>query len=861
MTALVSVPTSGHGQGSGAFARFLTALETAGSRITPRGPGEVAAQCPAHDDHTASLSVSRCETGVLVHCHAGCGIDGILAALHLARGDLFDESRARRAGFTVVAEYPYTDEHGAVLFVKERRWPKDFRQYKPGPDGRREYKLGTVRRVLYRMPDVTAAIAAGAPVWLAEGEKDADALAAAGVCATTWPEGAWTPGARPKWRPEYTATLAGAHVVLVADDDEPGRHTAATIARLLTGAAASVRVVLPAAGKDATDHLAAGHALDDFRALPTQPTADRGEVSDWAEGCEAIPAGYVVPAGYEVERSGIWALREGKDGTERLPVASAPVVVVAAYVDPAGDQLVELVWLDGDRWVTRTVPRSVTKSGRKLVTQLGDAGFPATESDARAVERWLARSEQANRARIPRHTLARWLGWQPGGTFVTGQDAPHRVEPVYSEQRPALAAHHPAGTLDAWQVAVAGLDAYPVAVIVLSAAFAAPLLDVLHLDSFTVDVSGRSTRGKTTAARLAMSVWADPGERGDGLFSWRTTLLAAEKRLNLVRGLPVVLDETRVVKTPELVDQVLYQVPKNHGAARSGGYPSLLPWRTIVISTGEQSALSFTSHQGAGARVLTIARPPFPAGDGAGPAAEALTAAISANYGTAGPAFVTRLRAELAAGRTGALRGRHAHLTAVHRGDSDLSGRRAPLLAALRLGAELAWAWDVAPVEPPDPAVWAEVFHAEELTDNRPEMALDVVREYVAGNYAALWRPGVHTTPPVTGWAGRLVSTADGPTVALLPQRLREVLTRAGITLDAVLPGWQETGTLQQSGTGRGRWQPNVRLDHARPRMYVFTPGVIPLTSGDDPDDAEGTAGGQQSPGTDPTSYDAELPL
>jgi hypothetical protein len=52
---------------------------------------------------------------------------------------------------------------------------------------------------------------------------------------------------------------------------------------------------------------------------------------------------------------------------------------------------------------------------------------------------------------------------------------------------------------------------------------AAPLLDLLGLDSFTVDVSGRSTRGKTTAARTAMSVWADPGERGDGLFSWRTT--------------------------------------------------------------------------------------------------------------------------------------------------------------------------------------------------------------------------------------------------------------------------------------------------------------------------------------------------
>ena len=126
-------------------------------------------------------------------------------------------------------------------------------------------------------------------------------------------------------------------------------------------------------------------------------------------------------------------------------------------------------------------------------------------------------------------------------------------------------------------------------------------------------------------------------------------MLAVEKRLNLVRGLPVVLDETRVVKYPELVDQVLYQVPKNHGQARGAGWPSLLPWSTIVISTGEQSALSFTTHQGAAARVLALTRPPF--GTGAvdnGQAAINVARGIDDNYGHAGPAFVQQLRATIA---------------------------------------------------------------------------------------------------------------------------------------------------------------------------------------------------------------------
>lgn len=40
------------------------------------------ARCPAHGDRTPSLSIRATDGGkVLVHCHAGCGQDGIIAAL------------------------------------------------------------------------------------------------------------------------------------------------------------------------------------------------------------------------------------------------------------------------------------------------------------------------------------------------------------------------------------------------------------------------------------------------------------------------------------------------------------------------------------------------------------------------------------------------------------------------------------------------------------------------------------------------------------------------------------------------------------------------------------------------------------
>ena len=179
-------------------------------------------------------------------------------------GDLFDNPRDQQRGYTVEAEYKYCDDHGKVLYVKERRYPKDFRQYIPLPDGSRQWSLNGVRRVLYRLPQVLAAIAKGETIFLAEGEKDVQALEAAGVVATTWPEGAWLPGAQPKWRTEYSKQLTGANLIIVQDRDDAGRPAAKHIAAELKQHAASVEIIEPAKGKDASDHLTAGLTITDF---------------------------------------------------------------------------------------------------------------------------------------------------------------------------------------------------------------------------------------------------------------------------------------------------------------------------------------------------------------------------------------------------------------------------------------------------------------------------------------------------------------------------------------------------------------------------------------------------------------------
>lgn len=235
------------------------------------GDFQYEAKCPAHDDRSASLSIGQGDDGrTLIHCHAGCRTEDVLAAVGLKMSDLMppreEQPRQRNKG-KIVAEYDYRDASGRLLYQALRFDPKDFRQRCPKEGGGWEWKLNGVERVLYRLPQLLKADLSGL-VFVVEGEKDADNLANAGLVATTNVGGASK--GKTKWLPQYTESLRGRHVVIIPDNDEPGRSHAASIAKALFGVAASVRILelpdLPAKG-DVSDWLKNGGTAEQLNAL------------------------------------------------------------------------------------------------------------------------------------------------------------------------------------------------------------------------------------------------------------------------------------------------------------------------------------------------------------------------------------------------------------------------------------------------------------------------------------------------------------------------------------------------------------------------------------------------------------------
>ena len=181
----------------------------------------------------------------------------------------------------VVAEFQYEDESGNLLFAVERleylradggyvlkdgKRKKTFRQKRPDPEltGKWLLNVDSLRVVPYRLPELVEAIAQGQTIYIVEGERKVDALAAWNVPATCNAMGAG------HWTSEHSAFLKDADIVLVPDADRAGFGHVNAVGATLNGIAARVRVLvlpdLPVKG-DVIDWIKAGGTREQLDAL------------------------------------------------------------------------------------------------------------------------------------------------------------------------------------------------------------------------------------------------------------------------------------------------------------------------------------------------------------------------------------------------------------------------------------------------------------------------------------------------------------------------------------------------------------------------------------------------------------------
>jgi 5S rRNA maturation endonuclease (ribonuclease M5) len=145
-----------------------------------------------------------------------------------------------QSDFKLVAKFDYVAVDCTRLFQVLRferpDGTKTFRQRHRDANGSWVNNMDGVERVLYRQPDVIEAVRISQPIFLVEGERKSDTLAAWGIFSTC------NVGGAGKWLRSYTETLRDADVIILPDNDEPGRRHAQLVAGQLHSASSSTKM-------------------------------------------------------------------------------------------------------------------------------------------------------------------------------------------------------------------------------------------------------------------------------------------------------------------------------------------------------------------------------------------------------------------------------------------------------------------------------------------------------------------------------------------------------------------------------------------------------------------------------------------
>lgn len=160
------------------------------------------------------------------------------------------------------------------------------------------------------------------------------------------------------------------------------------------------------------------------------------------------------------------------------------------------------------------------------------------------------------------------------------------------------------------------------------------LLHDFNVDPFVVDMASKTSTGKTTALRVAASIWGTKRLINE----WNTTPIDLERKASILNSFPSMYDDTRKAK-PYLLSDVVYQFSggKSKGRGNVQSVDVVKTWNNILLSTGETSIVEYGNEKaGVSARVITLQDKPF--NDGVN--IRALYAGIESNYGHLGLAFI-----------------------------------------------------------------------------------------------------------------------------------------------------------------------------------------------------------------------------
>ncbi len=240
--------------------------------------------CPFHEDHDPSnqlypesnkfkcfacgkygdvLDLVQQYTGKTLNETIGYDIDSKETKIAEYIKNKFNTSKK---GYSFNRVHFYHDEKGdiisaKIIFKDSGNGDKDALQVNIKDNWKVEF--GEIKHnYLFNLPGILSARVKNKPIFLVEGEKDAETLIRRGFIATTTRDGASS------WKADYNKYLAGNDIIIIGDNDSAGRKYVDTIKKELLTKSKSFKIIeLPELQEkqDITDWFENGHTKDELK--------------------------------------------------------------------------------------------------------------------------------------------------------------------------------------------------------------------------------------------------------------------------------------------------------------------------------------------------------------------------------------------------------------------------------------------------------------------------------------------------------------------------------------------------------------------------------------------------------------------
>ncbi len=472
------------------------------------------------------------------------------------------------------------------------------------------------------------------------------------------------------------AQLPDAALLVCGDDDReteqrtganPGRKKAEAAAKAARVAGARAATVFPQGlvdgGTDFND-LAAATGLEAVRcqiAEAVEGLSVAGQRTGAKDAGDEDPAEQSRGDPFTVDERGVWYAARDKDGQLRRPEwVCAPVHVTARTRADDGNAWGYFIAFGDPDGAAKTwaMPSALLSGeGAEWAGRLRDMGLriaPGTRA-----RNLLAQYIDTRNPR-ERVTCTDRVGWHgpvyvlPSGCISSEAEKRDGRRYVFQTDSGMEDTFRRSGTLAEWRQGVARLaEGNSRFVFALSVAFAGPMLRLVGMESGGFHFRGDSSQGKTTALRVAASVWGRPSY----LQRWRTTSNALESIAAQHCDAALILDELGQLD-PREAGEAAYLLSNEMEKGRSTRAQVLRrrrTWRLIFLSSGEISLAEHMAEAGKRTRAgmeVRMADVPLDAGQGMGgiealhgldgPAclAEAIVKEAARCYGTAGRAWI-----------------------------------------------------------------------------------------------------------------------------------------------------------------------------------------------------------------------------